>query len=192
MESKKTTSENNEEIVNPPITDAESTDNKSTGSIPTDKGETKKEEKLSHKLEKENESLKKELDEQKDKYLRLIAEYDNYRKRTLKEKCDSYSDAFTKAIISFLPLIDNIERAQEYAKDDEGIKAILKQLSDILTSLDVTAIESDGKSFDPNLHNAIMHEEDENAEENLIVQTLQKGYMLSDKVIRHAMVKVVN
>lgn len=181
MENKTTPSENIEETtekeeVNPHI----------------DKKESKKEEKLSVKLEKENEALKNELEEQKDKYLRVVAEYENYRKRSQKEKCDSYTEAYTKAITYFLPLIDTIERAQEFVKDDDSFKAIIKQLSDILLSLDVKAIESDGMNFDPNFHNAIMHEEDENYSENVIIQTLQKGYTLNDKVIRHAMVKVVN
>lgn len=184
MENKKKTNENNEnleEITNEqPEVPVQSEEN------------SKKEEKSGKKPDKESEALKKELEEQKDKYIRLVAEYDNYRKRTQKEKSDAYTDAFTRAIVTFLPLIDNMERALEYEKDNEGIKAILKQLGDVLNSLDVKAIESDGKTFDPNLHNAIMHEEDENAGENVIIQTLQKGYMLNDKVIRHAMVKVVN
>ncbi|OGO87322.1 MAG: nucleotide exchange factor GrpE [Clostridiales bacterium GWF2_36_10] len=156
----------------------------------SDKAEN--EEKPNLKLEKENENLKKELATEKDKYLRLFAEYENFRKRSQKEKSEIEAEVSIKAIINFLPLIDNMERAQEYAKDDEGMKVIIKQFADILKNIGVSVIESDGKTFDPNLHNAIMHEEDDSGEENKIVQTFQKGYMLGDKVIRHAMVKVIN
>lgn len=165
----------------------------STGeNTPLDNEETKSKEKRTASLEKENECLRKELDEQKEKYLRLFAEYDNYRKRTNKETSEAYSRATAEAVTSFLPLLDNLERAQQYAPDDEGMRALIKQLQDILVSLKVTVIDSDNKCFDPNFHNAIMHEEDESTEECRIVQTFQKGYMLGDKVIRHAMVKVVN
>lgn len=140
----------------------------------------------------EIDALKNELGEQKDKYIRLVAEYENYRKRTQKEKSDSYSEAFSTAVTHFLPMMDSLDKAHEFEPEDEGIKALLKQLDDILKALGVTVIESDGKPFDPNFHNAIMHEEDEDSEECMVVQTFQKGYMLGDKVIRPAMVKVVN
>ena len=152
----------------------------------------KKEEKASKKAEKEIESLKSELAESNDRYLRLAAEYENYRKRTAKEKGDAYADAYSDAIKAILPLADSLDKAIEFSPEDEGIKALTKQFSDILAKIGVTAIESDGKEFDPNLHNAIMHEEDESMGENMVSQTFQKGYMLGEKVIRHAMVKVVN
>lgn len=151
-----------------------------------------KEEKIGKKAEKEIESLKATIDETNDKYLRLAAEYDNYRKRTAKEKSEAYADAYSDAVKAILPLADSLDKALEFSPEDEGIKALTKQLTDILAKIGVTAIESDGKEFDPNLHNAIMHEEDESQGENLVVQTFQKGYMLGEKVIRHAMVKVVN
>lgn len=175
----------NEEAKSAAGQNAESTDENSET---VDKQNSKK----SAKLEKENEDLKKELDEQKDKYLRLLAEYDNYRKRTQKEKTDAYNDAYSTALTAFLPLIDTLERAQEFVPDDEGIKACIKQLADILKSLNISVIESDGKDFDPNLHNAIMHEQDDSDEVNKVVQTFQKGYIFGEKVIRHAMVKVKN
>lgn len=149
-------------------------------------------EKTEPKLQKENKQLKKELEEQKDKYLRLLAEYDNYRKRTQKEKSDAYTEGIAAAVINFLPLIDNMERALSYTPDDEGMKALVKQVEDILKSMDVKAIESDNKPFDPNFHNAIMHEEDDTVDGCIIVETFQKGYVLGDKVLRHSMVKVVN
>lgn len=151
-----------------------------------------KEEKISKKAEKEIEELKNKLAEYDDRYLRLAAEYDNYRKRTIKEKSDAYADAFCDAVKAILPLADSLDKALEFSPDDDGIKALSKLFADILLKLGVTVIESDGKEFDPNLHNAIMHEDDESLGENLIVQTFQTGYKLGEKVIRHAMVKVVN
>ncbi len=152
----------------------------------------KKEEKALKKAEKEIESLKAELLENNDKYLRLAAEYDNYRKRTAKEKADAYADAYSDAVKSILPLADSLDKALEFSPDDDGIKALTKQLTDVLSKIGVVAIESDGKEFDPNFHNAIMHEENEELGENVVVQTFQKGYMLGEKVIRPAMVKVAN
>ncbi len=136
--------------------------------------------------------MRKQLDEQNDKYIRLYAEYDNYRKRSAKEKTDAYTDAYATAVKAFLPLLDNLERALEYEKDNEGFRMIVKQMNDIFDKLGVKEIESDGKEFDPNLHNAIIHEDDPEKGENLVLQTLQKGYTMNGKVIRHAMVKVVN
>ena len=158
----------------------------------TEEKKSKKEEKASKKAEKEIEALKAELAETNDKYLRLAAEYDNYRKRTAKEKTDAYNDAYSDAIKAILPLADSLDKALEFSPDDDGIKALHKQFTDILAKIGITVIESDGKEFDPNLHNAIMHDEDEAMGENIVSQTFQKGYMLKDKVIRHAMVKVVN
>ncbi len=158
----------------------------------TEEKTSKKEEKAIKKAEKEIEALKNELAETNDKYLRLAAEYDNYRKRSIKEKSDAYADAYSDAIKAILPLADSLDKANEFAPDDEGIKALTKQFAAILEKIGVTVIESDGKEFDPNLHNAIMHEEDESMGENIVSQTFQKGYMLKEKVIRHAMVKVVN
>ena len=158
------------------------------------KEETKKEKKCkkSDKAEKEINELKAKLAEADDKFLRLAAEYDNYRKRTAKEKSDAYSDAYCDAVKAMLPLADSLDKALEFTPDDEGIKALSKLFSDILSRLGVTAIESDGKEFDPNLHNAVMHEDDPEQPENTIVQTFVKGYMIGEKVLRHAMVKVVN
>jgi molecular chaperone GrpE len=158
------------------------------------KEETKKEKKCkkSDKAEKEITELKAKLAEADDKFLRLAAEYDNYRKRTAKEKSEAYTDAYCDAVKAILPLADSLDKALEFTPDDEGIKALSKLFADILSKIGVTAIESDGKEFDPNLHNAIMHEDDETKGENLVSQTFQKGYTLGEKVIRHAMVKVVN
>ena len=151
-----------------------------------------KEEKISKTAKKEIEELKNKLAEYDDRYLRLAAEYDNYRKRSQKEKSDAYADAYVDVIKSILPLADSLEKALEFSPDDDGIKALNKLFADILSKLGVSVIESNGKEFDPNLHNAIMHEDDETIGENIITQTFQTGYMLGEKVIRHAMVKVVN
>jgi molecular chaperone GrpE len=156
------------------------------------KEEPEKEEKNSKKAEKEIESLNKKLAEYDDRYLRLAAEYDNYRKRSVKEKSDAYADAYIDAVKAILPLADSLDKALEFSPDDDGIKALYKQFSDILAKIGVTPIESDGKEFDPNLHNAIMHDEDDSLGENIVSQTFQKGYLFGEKVIRHAMVKVVN
>ncbi len=137
-----------------------------------------------------------ELAELNDKYLRLAAEYDNFRRRSTKEKESLYTDCFAEAIAAFLPVIDNAERAADYANDDselaKGVQMLNKQLKDVLEKMKVEEIVSDGEQFDPNLHNAIMHEEDDESPENTVSQTLQKGYKIGDKVIRHALVKVVN
>ena len=151
-----------------------------------------KEEKHGKKAEKEIESLKAQLAEAGEKYLRLAAEYDNYRKRSVKEKADAYSDAYADAVKAFLPLADSLDKALEFTPDDEGIKALHKQFADSCAKIGVSAVESDGEQFDPELHNAIMHEEDPEKGENVITQTFCKGYKLGEKVIRHAMVKVAN
>lgn len=173
------------------INEAEETAAEATEEVAEVKEESKKEKK-SKKAEKEIAELNEKLSVAEDKFLRLAAEYDNYRKRTAKEKSEAYADAYCDAVKAILPLADSLDKALEFSPDDEGIKALSKLLTDILSKIGVSAIESDGKEFDPNLHNAIMHEDDESMGENLVSQTFQKGYVLGEKVIRHAMVKVVN
>ena len=159
-----------------------------------EKGEEKgkKEKKLSHREQKELESIKAQLEEKNDQYLRLYAEYENFRKRSEKEKTDCYTAAYADALTAFLPLLDSLAQALQFSPEDEGIKALVKQQNDILAKLGITEIESDGAPFDPNFHNAIMHEENPDVGENVVVQTFQKGYMRGEKVLRHAMVKVAN
>lgn len=131
-----------------------------------------------------------------DRYLRLAAEYDNYRKRSARERESIYSDVRADTVTKFLPVYDNLVRALEQSTADEayrkGVEMIMAQFKDILSRLGVTEIESVGKTFDPALHNAVMRDSDETKGENEIVQELQKGFKLGDKVIRYAMVKVVN
>ena len=131
-----------------------------------------------------------------DRYLRLAAEYDNYRKRSQRERDSIFNDVRSDTVTKFLPVYDNLVRALEQSTADEayrkGVEMIMTQFKDILSRLGVTEIESVGKTFDPALHNAVMHDVDEEQGENVIVQELQKGFMMGDKVIRFAMVKVVN
>ena len=131
-----------------------------------------------------------------DKYLRLAAEYDNYRKRTAKEKESIYGDAKADTIKPLLAVYDNLERGiAQYDEADvhrQGLELILRQFSEALTKLGVTEIEAKGQPFDPEKHNAVMHVEDEEAGENTVVEVFQKGFMLGDKVLRFAMVKVAN
>ena len=130
-----------------------------------------------------------------DKYLRAIAEFDNYKKRTQKEKEEIYSIAKADVVMSLLPVIDNFERAEKFSDDkniEEGMALIRKQFNEFLKKIGVEEIEAENKPFDPNFHNAVLHEEREDVEENTVVEVLQKGYKLGERVIRHAMVKVAN
>ena len=142
------------------------------------------------------EGLAKLVADVNDKYLRLAAEYDNYRKRTAKEKESVYSDAKADTIKPLLAVYDNLERGiAQYDESDvhrQGLELILRQFTEALTKLGVTEIEAKGQPFDPGLHNAVMHVEDETAGENTVVEVFQKGFMLGDKVLRFAMVKVAN
>ena len=132
-----------------------------------------------------------------DQHLRLMAEYDNYRKRTQKEKESIYQDAKADTIQKFLEVYDNLERAVSQEGDEEnvhkkGMTMIFHELEGILEKLGVTVIDPTGKPFDPAQHNAVMHIEDENLGENVVSQVFQKGFLLGDKVIRHATVQVAN
>lgn len=148
------------------------------------------------KLAAEIESLKKELADEKEKYLRLDAEYYNYRTRSLKEKQDAYDNALMKTVTEVLSVIDNFERAACADCSDEnykkGVDMIFRQYLAILEKLGVSEIPAEGQPFDPNLHNAVSSCEDENLGENTVAAVLQKGYALGKKVIRHAMVTVAN
>ena len=156
--------------------------------------------KCSKKSKKEIADLKEklaatenELAEQKDKYLRLMAEYDNFRRRSQKEKEGIYSDAYGEALKALLPVADNLELAVRYDQGDkvvEGVKMVLNQLHDALGKMGIEEIET--KTFDPNVHNAVMHTEDDAYGEGEIVEVFQKGYRKGDKIIRYAMVKVAN
>ncbi|MBQ9646784.1 MAG: nucleotide exchange factor GrpE [Oscillospiraceae bacterium] len=143
------------------------------------------------------EALAQQLSGQQDKFLRLAAEYDNYRKRTAKEKENIYTDAKIETLTAMLPVYDNLERALAQFGDDDsphkkGVEMIFTQFKESLAKLGVTAIDAVGQPFDPEKHNAVMHVEDEGAGENTVVEILQQGFLLGDKVLRFAMVKVAN
>ncbi len=140
--------------------------------------------------------LEEKLKQQEDKYLRLFAEFDNYRKRTSREKQAAWADAKAETAAAFLPVYDNLERALKQDTADEafkkGVEMTMNQLKEVLAKLGITEIEALGKPFDPNLHNAVAHEENDQAEENTVVEVFQTGFMAGEKVIRFAMVKVAN
>ena len=154
----------------------------------------KKEKKKSKK-----EKLKEELDEMTDKYTRLFAEFQNFRSRNEKEKIQNYEMGEKNIIEKLLPIVDNFERGIEALSEEElkspvgeGMNLIYKQLTDALKDMGVEEIEAEGKEFDPELHNAVMHEENDEYEENVIIEVMQKGYKFHDVVIRHSLVKVAN
>ena len=131
-----------------------------------------------------------------DKYLRLAAEYDNYRKRTAKEKETTWTAAKADTAAAFLPVFDNMERALKQPCIDEayakGVEMIMAELKKTFEKLDIEQIPALGETFDPNLHNAVMHVDDDSVEENTIVEVFQQGFRTGDKIIRFAMVKVAN
>lgn len=135
------------------------------------------------------------LAEANDKYLHMMAEYDNFRKRTAKEREGLYADAYADLLVKILPVLDNLERAAQYsdaATVGQGVTMTLKSFIEVLGTLGIAEIEALNKPFDPNLHNAVMHIEDEQYGESEVVEVLQKGYIRGDKVLRYAMVKVAN
>ena len=143
------------------------------------------------------EGLAKELADQNDKFLRLAAEYDNYRKRTAKEKESIYQDSKIDTIGKFLEVYDNLERAVRQAGDEEnvhkkGMEMIFHQLEGILEKLGVTVVDPAGESFDPERHEAVMHTASEELGENVVAQVFEKGFLLGEKVIRFAKVQVAN
>ena len=156
----------------------------------------KKEGELKKKLEALKAETEAALKAEKDKYLRLAAEYDNYRRRSQKEKENTYSDGKADTVLQLLPVYDNLARALKAECSDpnfyKGVEMTMTQLLGIFEKLGVTPIEAEGQPFDPAEHNAVVHVEDEALGENLVVEEFQKGFKLNDKVIRFAMVKVAN
>ena len=150
---------------------------------------------LAGKLEKENKELAAKLEEEKDRSLRVMAEYDNFKKRTAREKDELYFASKADVIKKLLPVFDNLERAESFSSGEEcveGVKLIVRQFREALAALEITEIEAEGKPFDPALHEAVFHDEQEGVPENTVTQVLQKGYQIKDKILRHAMVKVSN
>ena len=164
----------------------------------TKQPEEKKHEDAKQQEASEFEKAQQALAQEHDSYLRLAAEYDNYRKRSQKEKDNLYTEIRSETVEKFLPVYDNLERglAQFGAEDDDphkkGLEMIFNQYKEALTRLGVTPIDCVGKEFDPERHNAVMHIEDESCGENTVVEVLQQGFMLGDKVLRFAIVKVAN
>ena len=159
------------------------------------KAEEKKEKKKSKKKDKKDEKI----EELNDRRLRNMAEFENFRNRSEKEKAAKFDMGAKNVVEKVLPIVDNFERGLAAVPEEEkdnafvkGMEAVYKQFTTVLEEIGVTPIEAVGKEFDPNLHNAVMHDEDETKEANIISEEFQKGYMYKDSVVRHSMVKVVN
>lgn len=172
---------------------AENTDeNKAEAAEKEEKKET------AQKDDAELEKLQKQLDEKSDQYLRLAAEYDNFRKRSQKEKEALYADCKANVINELLTVIDNFERCVDFNENTsfedyrKGVEMTYKQFTSALAKLGIESFGAEGESFDPNLHNAVMHEENEELPENTISKVLMKGYKTGDKIIRAAVVAVAN
>ena len=198
-ENKNNIPETEEEI---PETEAEATATEVEEEEKPCKGEKKKLKKAEAEiaeLKKALEAKDAEVAELNDRYMRLFAEYDNFRKRTAKELEGKAADAACDTLSQILPVLDNLERAAQYNTEDsaqtpmgKGLELTLKSFVEALSKLGVAEIEAEGKQFDPNVHNAVMHVEDENLGENEVVEVFMKGYAKGDKVLRHSMVKVAN
>ena len=177
---------------------AEETEKKSAEAPKAEQPEAAKSEKKEKKAKKpsEAEQLKEQLAKEHDQFLRLAAEYDNFRKRSQKEKDNLYTEIKAETVEKFLPVYDNLERALAQQTADEafkkGVEMTMTQLTGIFEKLGVTAFGEAGEAFDPTLHNAVMHAEDESAGENVILEVFQKGFRIGEKVVRFAMVKVAN
>ena len=160
--------------------------------------ETGETEEVTDPLQAELEACRAELTAEKDKFLRMAAEYDNFRRRSAKEREAAYSDAYADALMQIIPVIDNLERAAGYgnagdAKQlSDGVNMILTQFTSALEKMGIEAFGEKGELFDPNIHNAIMHEEDPEQDESVLGEVFQRGYRRGDKIIRCAMVKVIN
>lgn len=150
-------------------------------------------------LQKKKEELQKNADNYKDMYQRLMAEFDNYKKRTIKEREANQLDAKISVLTKLLPVLDNIERAEASFEKDatvetlkQGVEMVFRQMKEVMDSEGVEYIEAKGVEFNPQVHNAVMHIEDETCDDNIIIEEFQKGYQCKGKVIRHSMVKVAN
>ena len=191
--------ENNEKKIDETeeVVADEINENESVTEAEAEQKASKSDKKKIKKLEGELEKKEAELSEANDKYMRLFAEYDNFRKRTAKEKEGIYADAYIDALSQILPVLDNLERAAAFENADaeslkKGLELTLKSFAETLEKMGVSEIEALGKEFDPNLHNAVMHVDDEAFGESEVVEVFAKGYARGDKVLRHSMVKVAN
>ena len=161
-----------------------------------DKKDSKSKTSFFGKKKKEKDKFEQQIEDLTDRLKRNMAEFDNFRKRTEKEKSSMYIIGAKDIVEKIIPVVDNFERGLAQAPEDDafadGMKMIYKQLISTLNDLGVQPIEAVGKEFDPNFHNAVMHVEDEEAGENIVVEEFQKGYTYKDFVVRHSMVKVAN
>ncbi len=186
----------NEEIIPEDVNATE--DSTATADEAAEEKCSGKEKKKLKKAEAEIERLTAELAEATDKYTRLYAEYDNFRRRSAKEREGVYSDAYCDALTQILPILDNLERAATFSAEDaespmaKGLELTLKSFIETMNKMGVYEIEALGQDFDPNRHNAVMHTDDENEGENKVVEVFMKGYAKGDKVLRYSMVKVAN
>ncbi len=192
-----------EEAVEPQQPEAEATAPQGEATAPKEEkgGKGKKKKEKTYTLTKEQlemaELAAQQLLSVKDQFTRLSAEYDNYRKRTAKEKESLYQDAKADTIREFLAVYDNLERASAAQGDEtsphkKGLEMIFTQYKELLSKLGVTEIPALGQPFDPEMHNAVMHVEDDSLGENVVAQVFQAGFLMGDKVIRHAIVQVAN
>lgn len=193
--------ERKEKISDEPKTNAATTEENATLDTETNdqdlSSETTEQVTVEANLEEALLKKEKECDEYIDMLKRTKAEFDNYRKRTIKEKDSIYDDGFVDGIKQILPIIDNLERAVTFNTSEndsllEGVVMVLKLFNDTLTKNEVVEIPAMNESFDPHYHNAVMHVEDESYDQNVVVEVLQKGYKYKEKVIRYSMVKVAN
>lgn len=168
--------------------------------VPVNKADKKEAKKEKEPKEKKKKETKKEIEAdlaaEKDKYLRLLAEYDNYRRRSTREREAIYADVRCDTLKKFLPVYDSLSRALAQTPDDDparkGLEGIMNQYNTALTQLGVTAIEAVGQPFDANRHNAVMHIEDDAYGEGVVVEEFEKGFCIGDRVLRYSVVKVAN
>lgn len=201
-EDKNMTSENVEEAANSEETvsdSEESSKEEENATEDTENNDSSEDKKSKKKLFGKKDKKDQQIEELNDKYQRLFAEFQNYRNRSEKEKSAMFEVGAKAIIEKILPVVDNLERGVSALSEEdlgspvgEGMSLIFKQLTTALEEIGVTVIETEGKEFDPELHNAVMHEDNEELGENVISQELQKGYKYRDTVIRHSMVKVAN
>ena len=192
--------------LNEEILEYESPEITEEASAEDTKKSDKKDKKVQKALEKQladalkaADEAKKEKDAVNDTYLRMMAEYDNFRKRVQKEKETLFTDGLADAVEKLLPVLDNLDRAAatEVTTDEakavlDGVNKVLDQAKEIFGKMGVTEIPAKGEKFDPELHNAVMHEDDPDSDESIVSEVFMKGYKMGDKVIRYSMVKVVN
>ncbi len=210
-EEKKVSEENTEEVTEEPLEetaaeepesaeDSKEETEQETEETAEDKAPKKEKKGLFGKAkDNEKEKLKEQVSELNDRLLRQMAEFENFRKRSDKEKDSMYENGAKSVIEKLLPIVDNFERGMGTLTDEDketafakGMEMIYKQLMDELDKMDVKPIDAAGKEFDPNLHNAVMHVDDDSLGENVVVEELQKGYTYRGNVVRHSMVKVAN